>query len=85
MGEMRRGACQRAYKISCRHWSRWATDLRVGVRSSLRFETYLLSLRFVDAVAAHLLAEIRSSLTYCESSFFWRESSRWRYLAPSLL
>ena len=82
---MRCGVYQRTYKISCRHWSRWATDLKVGVRISPHFETYLLSLRFVVAVAARGLAEIRSSLTYCESSFFWLESSRWRYLAPSLL
>lgn len=35
-----------------------------------------LSLRFVFAIAASELAEIRPSRNYSESSFFWRESKR---------
>ena len=40
--------------------------------------------RFVFAIAASELAEIRSGWNDSEGSFYWRESKRWRYLARIL-
>jgi hypothetical protein len=56
-----------------------AATLAVAWPSERSLQATLVSRRFVFAIAAWELAQIRPTQNHSEGSFFWRERRRWRF------